>query len=742
MCDGTSSFDGNVIPFGQPGAGYPCLDQIGRGPGTELLSGVTVQKSEPVYLWNNTVNGSPSGLIINTGCSARPLQIVENRDYYNGIPRPGYTPYTYPHPMAIDDADTSSPTAPGAVYDGTGTDINCAFSTTTLAANWTAGSDNESGISCYQYAISAVSAGGTEFAGWTNITNSPVVRTGLALNPGVTYYFTVKTVNGVGLVSNPANSNGQYVSLDATPPGAPAAVRDGTINGIDISSTTSTTQLSANWDASADAESGISDYRYAIGTSPSAQDVVGWTTTAGLLSITKTGLVLNAGATYYFSVKAVNGAGVLSAASNSNGQVVVVISTADSTLPIMGPVRDGTGTDIASSIAGGQLSANWDAAVDAESGVSSYRYAIGTSAGVADTVAWTNLGNVLTVTRGGLSLTAGTTYYFNVKAINGVGLISTAANSNGQYVVAIDTSDTTPPSAPAVVRDGAVAGADINSTTDTAQLSANWDASADAESGIAGYWYAIGSTPGDTDIRGWTDNGPLTNVTASGLTLTVGVTYYISVQAENGVGLQSAAANSNGQVVVAPDTTGPAVSAVAAQNITQTGATIIWTTDEPSTSQVEYGRSISYGRVTIDNPAMDTAHSVALPELIAGSVYHYRIISRDASNNETTSGDYTFTTSAAAGPIPETIHAYPNPCKISPAAPIKFRAGSGNISEVGIYTVSGRLIKRLSAVPGASSAEINWDGANADGQKVSRGIYIYKLTSSAGDTITGKIVLK
>ena len=41
-------------------------------------------------------------------------------------------------------------------------------------------------------------------------------------------------------------------------------MRDGV--GADISTTSSTTQLSANWDAATDAESGISGYQYAIGT--------------------------------------------------------------------------------------------------------------------------------------------------------------------------------------------------------------------------------------------------------------------------------------------------------------------------------------------------------------------------------------------------------------------------------------------------------------------------------------------
>ena len=98
-------------------------------------------------------------------------------------------------------------------------------------------------------------------------------------------------------------------------------------------------------------------------------------------------------------------------------------------------VRDGAGADISTTSSTTQLSANWDAATDAESGISGYQYAIGTSAGGTQTVNWTSLGNVTTVTKTGLTLSVGQTYYFSVQAVNGVGLTGSATNSNGQTVV-------------------------------------------------------------------------------------------------------------------------------------------------------------------------------------------------------------------------------------------------------------------------------------------------------------------
>jgi hypothetical protein len=43
-----------------------------------------------------------------------------------------------------------------------------------------------------------------------------------------------------------------------------------------------------------------------------------------------------------------------------------------------------------------------------------------------------------------------------------------------------------------------------------------------------------------------------------------------------------------------------------------------------------------------------TAHSQSLSGLIAGTLYHYRVRSRDATGNEAVSGDFTFTTATAS----------------------------------------------------------------------------------------------
>ncbi len=61
---------------------------------------------------------------------------------------------------------------------------------------------------------------------------------------------------------------------------------------------------------------------------------------------------------------------------------------------------------------------------------------------------------------------------------------------------------------------------------------------ADPDSAITGYRYAIGTAPGTADVVSWTET-PALWITRSGLGLTVGQTYWLSVQARNVGGLWS-----------------------------------------------------------------------------------------------------------------------------------------------------------------------------------------------------------
>lgn len=99
------------------------------------------------------------------------------------------------------------------------------------------------------------------------------------------------------------------------------------------------------------------------------------------------------------------------------------------------------------------------------------------------------------------------------------------------------------------------------------------------------------------------------------------------------------------------DATGPVISKVAATNITVNSATITWTTDEGATSQVEYGPTSGYGWSTPLAGSLVTSHSVDLTGLNPQTTYYYRVNSRDASNNPSQLGGFTFATLDVVGPV-------------------------------------------------------------------------------------------
>ncbi len=78
---------------------------------------------------------------------------------------------------------------------------------------------------------------------------------------------------------------------------------------------------------------------------------------------------------------------------------------------------------------------------------------------------------------------------------------------------------------------------DVDTTFSTTQLAANWNAATDPNSLLANYSYAIGTTPGDSNVVAWTNNATATTFTQTGLSLSYNQDYYVSVKAKNGAGL-------------------------------------------------------------------------------------------------------------------------------------------------------------------------------------------------------------
>lgn len=127
---------------------------------------------------------------------------------------------------------------------------------------------------------------------------------------------------------------------------------------------------------------------------------------------------------------------------------------------------------------------------------------------------------------------------------------------------------------------------------------------------------------------------------------------------------------------------------------TATTATVTWTTNVSTSSQVDYGATSAYGSM-VSNPTMVTDHSLALSSLTCNTTYYYQLISTVAPGDSASSGNNSFSTA---------------PCPIS---------------------ISG-----VSAVPTATSATVTWTTSVAASSQVS-----YGTTAAYGSNVTDSSLL-
>lgn len=162
--------------------------------------------------------------------------------------------------------------------------------------------------------------------------------------------------------------------------------------------------------------------------------------------------------------------------------------------------------------------------------------------------------------------------------------------------------DWTIPESLGTVADGI--GSDINAFNTANEISGNWTVFADTNSDISAYWYAVGTSIGATDIVNWTDNGLATSFTQTGLTLVLNTTYYVSVKAVNGAGLESAVVTSNGQTLES-GTLPPNASFTISNNITIcTGEGVDFTNTSSNASSYIW----DFGNGTISTDVNPTAY--------------------------------------------------------------------------------------------------------------------------------------
>jgi peroxiredoxin len=131
-----------------------------------------------------------------------------------------------------------------------------------------------------------------------------------------------------------------------------------------------------------------------------------------------------------------------------------------------------------------------------------------------------------------------------------------------------------------------------------------------------------------------------------------GKTYYITLISSDDAGNEARQERNFQTLMSAADTAAPQLEGEPSVSADDTTATISWKTDEKAKSQVRYSLGTGYEFPSGFTYEYSYTHSIALSGLSPNTEYHYQLISRDASGNVMTSGDFKFKTEPETGYAP------------------------------------------------------------------------------------------
>jgi hypothetical protein len=115
------------------------------------------------------------------------------------------------------------------------------------------------------------------------------------------------------------------------------------------------------------------------------------------------------------------------------------------------------------------------------------------------------------------------------------------------------------------------------------------------------------------------------------------------------------------------DVTAPVITNVRTTAVYANDVRIEWTTNETSTTRVEYGMTSALGSVISRGEDMTSSHSIYIPGLSSNTQYYYRVVSMDASGNTAKSDTLRFVT--AVSPTPTSVPYVPSPTpELSPTS--------------------------------------------------------------------------
>jgi fibronectin type 3 domain-containing protein len=445
-----------------------------------------------------------------------------------------------------------------------------------VALNWS----SSLGATSYNIYRSTTSGGEGSTPYQTGVTSTSF--TDSSLTNGTTYYYEVSAVNAAG--QSPVSS--QVSATPATPPATPTG----------LTATAGNAQVALNWSAS----SGAASYNIYRSTTSGGEGSTPYQT--GVTSTSFTDSSLTNGTTYYYEVSAVNAAGQ----SPVSSQV--------SATPVAPPA---TPAGLTATAGNAQVALNWSSS----SGATSYNiYRSTTSGGEGSTPYQTG---VTSTSFTDSSLTNGTTYYYEVSAVN----------AGGQSPVSSQVSAT--PVAPPATPTG------LTATSGNTQVALNWSAS----SGATSYNIYRSTTSGGEGSTPYKTGVTSTSFTDTGLTN--GTTYYYEVSAVNAGGQSavSSQVSATPQLSVPPTPTGLTATAGNAQ------VALSWSASSGATSYDIYRSTTSGGEGSTPYQTGVTSTSFTDTGLTNGTTYYYEVSAVNAAGQSPVSSETSATPQASSGLI-------------------------------------------------------------------------------------------
>ena len=424
----------------------------------------------------------------------------------------------------------------------------------------------------------------------TMVTSHAQTLTGLTA--GTLYHYRVKSKDATG--------NLAISPLDQTfTTSAPSDITPPTISGI-ISGSITGTGATISWTTSEAADTQV---EYGTTTSYGSSTTLNSTMAT---SHTQTLTGLSSGTLYHYRVKSKDAANNLATSTDQT------FTTRDIVPPTISGISSG-------SITGTGATISWTTSEAADTQV---EYGTTTSYGASTTL---NSTMATSHTQALTGLTSGTLYHYRVKSKDAANNLATSTDQT------FTTQDIIAPTISGIIS-GSITGTGAT---------ISWTTSEAADTQVE---YGTTTSYGSST----TLNSTLATSHAQALTgLTSGTLYHYRVKSKDAA---NNLATSTDQTFTTQDIIAPTISGISSGSITGTGATISWTTNEAADTQVEYGTTTSYGSSTTLNSTLATSHTQALTGLTSGTLYHYRVKSKDAANNLATSTDQTFTTQDIIAP--------------------------------------------------------------------------------------------